>query len=83
MKSDCSEQNRSLDSLVGVKQVPPRLTAAFKSTTTVDVDVLAAEQEEASCVLEIKFECVLLPEVGIVCECDAALDVHIDVRQVA
>jgi hypothetical protein len=83
MQSDCSEQNRSLHSLVGVEQVPPRLAIAFKSTASIDVDILAAKQEEASRVLEVKLKCILLPEVGVVRECDAALNVHVYVRQVA
>ena len=83
MESDCGKQNRSLDSLVGVEQVPPRLAIAFKGTASVDIDVLTAKQEKASRILEVKLECVLLPKIGIICECDAALDVHVHMGQVA
>lgn len=83
MQSNGSEQNWPLNSLVGVEQVPPRLTIAFESAASIDVDILAAEQEKASRALEVELECVLLPEVGVVCECDAALNVDVYVGQVA
>jgi len=83
MKSNRGKKNWSLNSLVGVEQVPPRLAIAFEGTTPVDVDILTAKQEEASSVLEIKLEGVFLPETGVVRECDIALDVHVYVRQVA
>ena len=83
MQSNGSEQNWPLNSLVGVEQIPPRLAIAFKSAASINVDILAAEQEKASRVLEVELECVLLPEVGVVCECDATLDIHVYVGQVA
>ena len=83
MQSNGSEQNWPLNSLVGVEQVPPRLAITLKSTASVDIDVLTAKQEEASCILEVKLECVFLPEVGVVCECDATLNIHVYVGQVA
>lgn len=43
MESDCGKQNRSLYSLVGVKQIPPRLAITLESTASVDVDVFAAK----------------------------------------
>ena len=82
MESNRGKQNRSLNSFVGVEQIPPRLAVALKGTASVDVDVLATKQEKASRVLEVKLECVFLPEIGVVCECDATLNVHVNMRQV-
>jgi hypothetical protein len=83
VKSDRGEENGALDSLVGVEQVPPRLAIAFKSAASVDIDVLATKQKEAPRILEVKLECVFLPEIGIVRECDAALDIHVYMGQIA
>ena len=80
MKSHRGKKDRSLDSFVGVEQVPPRLAIAFKGTASEDIDVLAAKQEETSRVLEVKLEGVLFPELRVVSECDVALDVYVYMR---
>lgn len=80
---NCGEEDRTLHSLIGVKQIPPRLTVAFEGTTSVDIDILSTKQEETSSILEVKLESIRLPELGVVGEGDAALDVYVYVRQIA
>jgi len=80
VQSDCGKQDRSLDSLVGIEQIPPRLAVAFESTTSVNMDVLAAEQEEAPRILEVELESVFLPVIRIVGECDTSLYVYVYMR---
>lgn len=80
---NCGEENWPLHSLIGVEQIPPRLTVAFESTSSVDIDVLSPKQKEASCILKVELESIRLPEFGVVGEGDAALDVYVYVRQVA
>lgn len=80
---NCGEEDRSLYSLIGVEQIPPRLTIAFEGASSVDIDVLSTKQEETSSILEVELESIRLPEFGVVGEGNAALDVYVYVRQVA
>lgn len=80
---DRCEEDRSFHSLIRVERIPPDLPVALQSSAAVDVDIFAAKQEEAGCILEIELESVTFPKPGVVSERDAALDVHIDVGQIA
>lgn len=77
VETDSSKEDWPLDSLVGVKQIPPRLAVAVQGTASIDVDIFAAKFEEASRVLEVVLECVRLPELRVVGECYVALDVDV------
>jgi hypothetical protein len=52
------------------------LAVSVQSTTSVDVDVLAAELEEGGGVLEDLLEGVGLPVIGVVRELNVALDIY-------
>ena len=79
---NCGEEDRTLHSLIGVEQIPPRLTVAFEGASTVDIDVFSTKQEETSSILEVELESIRLPEFGVVGEGNAALDIYVYMRQV-
>jgi hypothetical protein len=75
LKTDGAEEDGTQNVNVLGIEVVPGLAVAVKSTTTIDVDILATKLEEGGGVLEGLVEGVLLPVVGVVGELDGSLDV--------
>jgi hypothetical protein len=71
------EENRSVDGVVRHwNEIPPYLALTINCAASIDVDILATENEEARRVLEGEFERIGLPIGRVIRELNCTFDIY-------